>query len=438
MESIGVLVEAVKRSLEEEVAAMASLGVGVTPVDAACAPCASRALVETPTGHRLCGIITGRQSGGLPSRKDTDTLPRKLTERADWVLLGTVLLLVAIGALMIYSSTRVDMGPRKLFLQLVWIALGLVVLATLTCVDYNRLLGVALPFMGFVVFLLVVVLFMGHFVKGAQRWIPIGPANIQPSEMLKIAIILLLGGFLSHREEEAGEFSLVVLSLAYIGLPVLLVLAQPDLGTPVLIFLVWMTMLYFLGSRVVHIGAIAFTFIMLFTAAWGLNIIRPHQKQRLTAFVNPNADPHGQGWQLKQSLIAIGNGGLRGTGLFKGTQSGGQFVPDQETDFIFSVIGEETGFIGSVFVIALFGLLMYRGLMIAGSAKDTAGRVMAGGIVAMFLVHTMVNVGMAMGIMPVKGMPLPFVSYGGSNMLTMMAAAGLLQSIHIHRQKITF
>lgn len=365
-------------------------------------------------------------------------LPRNLSSRADWVLLAVVLLLVTIGAVMIYSSTRAEKGSHKLILQLVWIALGLVIMASLTCVDYNRLLALALPFMGMCVFLLVVVLLMGHFVKGAQRWIPIGPANIQPSEMLKIAVILLLGGFLSSREEEAADFHLVVLSLAYIALPVLLVLAQPDLGTPILIFLVWMTMLFLLGSRVVHIGAIAFTFLMLFTAAWGLNIIRPHQKQRLTAFINPNADPHGQGWQLRQSLIAVGNGHITGTGLFKGTQSRCGFVPDQETDFIFSVIGEEGGFLGSVFVLSMLGLLMYRGLVIAGSAKDAAGRIMAGGITAMFLVHTVVNVGMALGIMPVKGMPLPFVSYGGSNMLTMMAAAGLLQSIYIHRQKITF
>ncbi|MHB8996798.1 MAG: rod shape-determining protein RodA [Armatimonadota bacterium] len=365
-------------------------------------------------------------------------MPRKLTARADWILLGVVLLLLIIGAVMIYSSTRAEMGSHKLVLQLVWIALGLAIMASVTCVDYNRLMHIAVPFMGFCVLLLIVVLVMDHFVKGAQRWIPLGPLNIQPSEMLKIGVILLLGGFLSSREEEAPEFSLVMVSLAYIGLPVLLVLAQPDLGTPVLIFMVWVTMLFLAGSRVVHIGAIAFAFIMLFTAAWGLNIIRPHQKQRLTAFVNPDADPHGQGWQLRQSLIAIGNGRVGGAGLFKGTQSRLRFVPDQETDFIFSVIGEEGGFLGSVFVLSCFGLLLYRGLAIAAAAKDTAGRIMAGGITAMFLVHIMVNVGMAVGIMPVKGMPLPFVSYGGSNMLTMMTAIGLLQSIHIHRQKITF
>ncbi len=365
-------------------------------------------------------------------------MPRKLTQRLDWTLLLAVLLLVAVGCLMIYSSTRAEQGARKLMLQLVWLALGLVILASVTVVDYNRLTNLAVPFLGFCGFLLIVVLFTGHLVKGAERWIPLGPLNIQPSELLKLALILFLGGFLASREEEAHDFGLVLTSLAYVGAPTVLVLAQPDLGTPVLIFLVWLTMLFVAGARVLQLGAVAFAFIMLFTAAWGLNIIRPHQKQRLTAFINPDADPHGQGWQLKQSLIAVGSGHLLGQGVFKGTQSRLQFVPDQETDFIFTVIGEELGFVGSVAVLALFGLVLYRAVSIAAEAKDTSGRLIASGVAAMLLVHILVNVGMALGMMPVKGMPLPFVSYGGSNMLTMMAAAGLLQSVYIHRQKITF
>jgi len=356
----------------------------------------------------------------------------------DWTLLLAVLLLVAVGCLMIYSSTRAEQGARKLMLQLVWLALGLVILASVTVVDYNRLVNLAVPFLGFCGFLLIVVLFTGHLVKGAERWIPLGPLNIQPSELLKLALILFLGGFLASREEEAHDFGLVLTSLAYVGAPTVLVLAQPDLGTPVLIFLVWLAMLFVAGARVLQLGAIAFAFLMLFTAAWGLNIIRPHQKQRLTAFINPDADPHGQGWQLRQSLIAVGSGHLLGQGVFKGTQSRLQFVPDQETDFIFTVIGEELGFVGSVAVLALFGLVLYRAVSIAAEAKDTSGRLIASGVAAMLLVHILVNVGMALGMMPVKGMPLPFVSYGGSNMLTMMAAAGLLQSVYIHRQKITF
>lgn len=365
-------------------------------------------------------------------------MPRKLTQRLDWTLLATVLLLVAVGCTMIYSATRAEMGGRKLMLQLVWVALGLAVLASVTIVDYNRLASLAIPFLGFCVFLLLVVLVSGHFVQGARRWIPLGPLNIQPSELLKLALIVFLGGYLAHHEEETQDFALVLRALVYMGLPTLLVLAQPDLGTPVLLFLVWMAMLFLSGARVIHLGGIAFAFLMLFTAAWGLNIIPRHQKDRLTAFIDPDADPQGQGWQLKQSLIAIGSGHIVGKGLFKGTQSRLRFVPDQETDFVFTVVGEETGFLGSLSLLGLFGVLLYRTLSIAALAKDTAGRLIAGGIATMFLVHIVVNMGMTLGLMPVKGMPLPFVSYGGSNMLTMMAAVGLLQSIYIHRQKITF
>jgi rod shape determining protein RodA len=370
-------------------------------------------------------------------------LPRKLTQRLDWSLLAAVLVLVAIGCLMIFSATRAEAGAHKLMMQLVWVGLGLVILASVTVVDYNRLINLALPFMGFCIFLLLVVLAVGHLghhiVKGAARWIPLGHGvNIQPSELLKLAVILFLGGFIASREEETQDFGLVLTTLAYVGVPTVLVLAQPDLGTPVLLFLVWMTMLFISGSKVLHLGGIAFAFIMLFTAAWGLNIIRPHQKERIAAFMNPNADPHGEGWQLKQSLIAVGAGGFWGQGLFKGSQSKLQFVPDQETDFVFSVVGEELGFVGSVGVLAIFGFVLFRAISIAAVAKDTSGRLVASGIAAMLIVHILVNVGMALGMMPVKGMPLPFVSYGGSSMLTMMAAAGLLQSVYIHRQKITF
>jgi rod shape determining protein RodA len=365
-------------------------------------------------------------------------VPRKLTQRLDWSLLAVVVLLVIIGCTMVYSSTRAEKGGQKLMLQLVWVALGVVLLASVTIVDYNRLVNLALPFMGVCIFLLLVVLVSGHVTKGASRWIDLGPMHLQPSEMLKLAVILFLGGFLAHHEEETQDFALVLRALVYVGAPTVLVLAQPDLGTPVLLFLVWNAMLFLSGARVVHLGGIAFAFLMLFTAAWGLNIIKQHQKDRIIGFLNPDADPRGHGYNLKQSLIAIGSGHVAGKGLFRGTQSRLQFVPEQETDFIFTVVGEETGFVGSVALLALFGFLLYRTLAVAAVAKDMAGRVMAGGIATMFLVHVLVNIGMTIGLMPVKGMPLPFVSYGGSNMLTMMAAVGLLQSIYIHRQKITF
>lgn len=365
-------------------------------------------------------------------------MPRRLTARIDWVLLAVVLALVVIGLTMIFGSTRAEMGTRKLVLQAIWALMGLALLFLFACVDYSRWQSLAVPLLGVTIVLLVVVLGLGHLIKGAARWIPVGPLNVQPSELLKIALILALGGFLASREEEVEDFGLVLKSLVYMGGPTLLVMAQPDLGTPVLLFLMWLAMALVAGCRLTHLGGLALAFVMLFVAAWGLDIIRPHQKERLAAFLETDADPRGANWQQRQSLIAIGSGHLLGKGLFKGTQSRLRFVPDKETDFIFTVIGEEGGFVGSVLVLGLFGVVLYRGLAIAAAAKDTSGRLMATGVVAMVLVHVLVNVGMATGLGPVKGMPLPFVSYGGSNMLTMMAGIGLLQSVHIHRQKITF
>ncbi len=323
-------------------------------------------------------------------------------------------------------------------LQLLWVLLGLIVMITLMNVDYSKIMGLALPFLGLCVLMLLYVLVMGQLVKGAQRWILIGPINIQPSELAKIAVILVLGYLLATREDDAEDFSLVVRSLVYMGIPAGLVLLQPDMGTPVLLFLVWLSMLFVLGAKILHLGAIALAFVVIFSAAWSFDLIRPHQKKRLVAFMDPETNKRAEGWQTHQSLIAIGSGKLLGKGIFKGTQTQLSFVPDQETDFIFTAIGEETGFFGSIFVLGLFGALLWRGIAIAAAAKDTTGRLIATGITCMFLVHIMINVGMATGLLPVKGMPLPFVSYGGSNMLINMMAVGLLESIHIHRHKIAF
>jgi rod shape determining protein RodA len=354
------------------------------------------------------------------------------------VLMAAVLILLVIGLTMVYSATRAELGGKKLVLQAIWAALGLAIMFLFACVDYSRWQGLAMPLLGVTACLLLVVLGLGHLVKGAARWIPLGPLNIQPSELLKIALILALGGYLASREEDVEDFGLVIKSLALVGAPTLLVLLQPDLGTPVLLFVVWLTMMFVAGARVAHLGGVAVALVLLFTAAWGLNVIRPHQKERLAAFLEADADPRGANWQQKQSLIAIGSGHLIGKGLFQGTQSRLRFIPDQETDFIFTVVGEETGFAGSVALLGVLGLVIYRALAVAAAAKDTAGRIMAAGIAGMLVVHVVVNVGMNLALGPVKGMPLPFISYGGSNLLTVMAAAGLLQSIHIHRQKITF
>ncbi len=372
---------------------------------------------------------------------------RRLLRRLDPLLLVIVSALLAIGLLMIYSCTRASLvtagqsPAAKVSLQIVWLIVGLPAMLLAALLDYEKIASLALPIMGAVIFLLIVVLILGMVVgdvRGTLRWIPIGPIHIQPSELAKIAVIIMLSVFLVAREDEVDTLSLVSRSLPYALVPTGLILLQPDLGTPVVIMFIWLVMLFVAGARVAHLVSYVVIAMLLFGSAWNLNIIRPHQKQRMAQWMHPEDDPHGSGWQLRQSMIAIGSGGMWGQGLFKGKQTQLGFVPDQETDFIFTAIGEETGFGGCLLTIGLFVALLWRAIHIAGNARDRLGQLIASGIVALFFIHVMVNIGMTIGLMPVKGMPLPFVSYGGSNLVINMICVGLLENVYMRRHKIAF
>lgn len=364
--------------------------------------------------------------------------------RADWKLIAAVVALVAIGLAMVYSATRADLtmhgvSPQeKMVAQRNWVILSIVVFVIVASFEYSRLQHLAWPTYLVVLGLLVVVLIIGGLVRETHRWISLGPLNIQPAELAKLGVILMLSAFLAERESEYANFELLTRSLGYALLPSVLILLQPDLGTPILLVFIWGVGCFIYGARVQHLAAFAFAFVMLFMAAWGFGLIRPHQKERLTAFVRTDEAVHDKRWQLEQSLIAIGSGHLTGQGLFSGSQSQLSFVPDQETDFIFSIIGEELGFVGAVLVLALFGVVLWRGLVISATARTAFGRLVAGGIVAMYFFHIAVNIGMTLGLMPVKGLPLPFVSYGGSAMLVNFIALGILQAIYIDQQSIRF
>jgi rod shape determining protein RodA len=364
--------------------------------------------------------------------------------RFDWILLAAILLLTAIGLLMIYSATKTQLTvagqepTRKLMQQSLWVVLSLIIALLVATFDFARLPSVALPAYLFSLLLLVLVLISGGLIREAQRWISLGPINLQPAEFAKIGVILALASFFATRRGEPVEFELPTRALGYTLVPVLLILAQPDLGTPILLLFVWGTVSYIAGAKIQHLAAFTFAFIMIFMAAWGFGLIRPHQKQRITTFVNRAADTSREGYHLRQSLIAIGSGHLTGQGLFRGPQTQLSFVPDQETDFIFTAIGEELGFVGSVTVVLLFGVVLWRGLTICATARTLFGQLVAAGIVATIFLHVMANIGMTLGMTPVKGLPLPFVSYGGSSLLTNYLALGLLQSIWADRQAIRF
>lgn len=364
--------------------------------------------------------------------------------RADWKLMAAVLILVVIGLTMVYSATRAQLTVQgssptsKMATQSVWVVLSLVAFFLVASFEYSRLEQLSLPFYVGVLVLLLLVVVIGSVVRETHRWLSVGPVNIQPAELAKLAVILLLAAYLSSRERDVVDFELLARSLGYALVPSVLILLQPDLGTPVLLVFIWGVICYIFGARLIHLGAFAFAFVMLFAAAWGFGLLQPHQKARLTAFLHAEGADRGQRWQLEQSLIAIGSGHLTGKGLLRGSQSQLSFVPDQETDFIFSVIGEEAGFVGTVSVLILFGIVLWRGLVISALARTVFGRLVAVGIVAMFFFHVAVNIGMTLGMMPVKGLPLPFVSYGGSAMLVNFVAIGILQSIYIDRQSIRF
>jgi len=367
--------------------------------------------------------------------------------RVDWKLLGAALMLAVIGLVMIYSATRAElttagqMPAKKLILQSVWVLLGLALFVAVSSFDFSRLASISWPIYLGTLGLLVLVLIVGGLVRETQRWLSIGPVNVQPAELAKLGLILMLAAYFAGREGDEAEFELLSRSLAYAAVPSILILLQPDLGTPILLLFVWGVTAYVFGARLHHLGAFAFAFVMVFVAAWGFGLIKPHQKQRLVAFINHSPqtkEERDARYQLDQSLIAIGSGHLAGQGLFRGPQSQLSFVPDQETDFIFSVVGEELGFLGAATVVVLFAIVLWRGLLICAEARTLFGQLVAAGIVAMIFMHVMANIGMSLGMMPVKGMPLPFVSYGGSSILTNFIALGMLQAVYSDQRSIRF
>ncbi len=361
-----------------------------------------------------------------------------VVRRVDLQLLTVVLLLSAIGAIAIYSCTRNAADPSaRLTMQIAYIIVGLAVMVATMTVDTAKMRGLAWPIYLVVMGLLAIVLMMGE-VRETHRWIPIGPVNIQPAELAKLAVIIMLGAVVARVETEEYDFLFLVRTLAWVAAPSALILIQPDLGTPIVLFFIWLVMMFTLGTSPVHLGAFVLAGLLLFTGAWGFGLIKSHQKARLTAFLNPDDASMAASYHLRQSLIAVGAGHLWGQGLFQGVQSQADFIPDQATDFIFTVIAEELGFVGAASVIMLYGLLLYRGICISAAAPTTFDRVVAAGIVGMLLIEIYVNIGMTIGLAPVKGMALPFLSYGGSSLMTNMIAVGILQSIHMRREQIVF
>ena len=284
--------------------------------------------------------------------------------------------------------------------------------------------------------MLLAVMFVGQSALGAQRWIQLGPVSIQPSEFSKIIMIIALANLLKDKIGKLNTFSDLLPIAAYVGLPFLLVLKQPDLGTSLVFMAIFFGMIFACGINLKLLAGIFGAGVAMMPILW--HFLKDYQKMRIMVFMDPNVDPLGSGYHIIQSKIAIGSGMLFGKGLFEGTQSQLNFLPENHTDFIFAVVGEELGFVGAAFLLILYLSVLWRGIQIAKQAQDSFGMLMAVGITSMLAFHVLVNVGMTAGIMPVTGIPLPFMSYGVSALTTNIFAITILLNIYMRNQKLQF
>ncbi len=356
----------------------------------------------------------------------------------DRTLVIVMLLILLIGVSSIYSATHRE-GYREgyrtisnlVYRQIFWMGIGLAVLLIVIHINYQRFVDWAYILFALNIILLVMVLIYGRTRFGAQRWFMIGGLGFQPSEFVKITFILALSSYLGHRAKFSYRPADLVIPFVITAIPLILIYMQPDLGTALMLVPILFSMLYVRGTKIKHLFTIMILGLASTPFLW--HLLKDYQRERLAVFINPNADPLGAGYTMIQSRIAIGSGFILGKGWLSGTQSKLNFLPERHTDFIFSVVGEEGGFIGCLFLIALYFILIYRGLKIAHKTGDTYGRLMATGIITMLAFQVIVNMGMASGFMPVVGLPLPLMSYGGSSLVTTMIALALLLNIGMRK-----
>jgi rod shape determining protein RodA len=351
-----------------------------------------------------------------------------------------MLLLIAFGVVMGYSAGFADQGAGAGVSQsvktLIWTSIGLIIFFVAASIDYHWLQTLTVPIYLLVLGLLTLTMLIGKNLFGAQMSISVAGLDFQFSEVSKVLMIVVLASFLSSRRERIGKLSTLVAAGLLMAVPTLLVFKQPDLGTALVFVAILIGMLFMSGASVGWMGVLAGATVAV--APIVVQTLADYQRARLFCFLDPYADPQGACYQLVQALNAVGSGGLFGQGLTAGRQNQLGFLPVQSTDFIFTVVAEELGFVGSVILLGIFALLIWRVLAIGWSSRDALGMMVATGLASMLLFQIMVNVGMVIGIMPVTGIPLPFVTYGGSSMISLLFGMGILQSIRMHARKPTF
>jgi rod shape determining protein RodA len=360
-----------------------------------------------------------------------------------WGMVALIFSLVLIGLATVYSATYTPRGPSSLYYrQLVWIALGTIVMFFAVVVDYRTVGRYAYVLYAVSIVLLLLVMIVGKTGMGAQRWLSLGPVAFQPSEFAKLSVTLALARYFAE-DPRRGGYALRDLSVPgiMVAVPLALVLKQPDLGTAMMLLLTSSLIVVIAGIR---LRSVLVVFVIIATIAasvflvspvrnkiWGS--LKPYQQNRIRSFIDPSADPLGSGYHANQSKIAVGSGKITGKGFRRGTQSQMAFLPERHTDFIFAVIAEEHGLIGASLVLLLYLVLLLIGVETAKNAKDRLGTLMAGGIVSMIGLYVFINIGMAVAIVPVVGVPLPLISYGGTSIITTFLALGLLLNIQMRR-----
>ena len=355
----------------------------------------------------------------------------------DYWLTATALLLAAIGIILIRSATLLDSGTSiDVIKQSVFLGIGIVILAVSPKLNYRWLGSLAWIGYGGSVLLLLAVLYAGVSIGGSQRWFLIGPFSLQPSEIAKIALIVVLAHFFSAGPQRAEDIRYFFGSMIITAVPAFLVYREPDLGTTLMFLGIWGAMVFMAGVPFryligVAIGLLAAVFLQLIR-------IKDYMWERVTTFLDPTADPFGAGYNVLQARISVGAGELWGRGLFQGSQTQLEYLRVQHKDFVFAVLAEELGFVGSALVLTLFAVLLIRATMIATSARDHFGQNIAVGVTTLIFLQTFVNVGMIIGLLPVTGIPLPFLSYGGSALVATFIGIGLLQSIAVHSRVKTY
>ncbi|MEJ2158225.1 MAG: rod shape-determining protein RodA [Desulfobacteraceae bacterium] len=363
-------------------------------------------------------------------------IDRRLVEYFDWWMLALTAILAGFGLVALYSAIHagVDTSNANLFTkQIVWYSAGTVVMVVAFLFDFKTYERWGHLYYILCIAMLVAVLLFGKYVGGSRRWLAIGPFTVQPSEMVKLAVIVVLAKYYARVSNINGVgFRELVTPVVLTAIPFALIVKQPDLGTAMVVALIAGAITFYVKIERRTFSCLVAGCALVIPVVW-MFLLKGYQKQRVLTFLNPDRDPLGAGYHVIQSKIAVGSGMLAGKGFLKGTQNALDFLPEQHTDFIFSVLAEEWGLIGSLAVMLTFLMLITWGLGIAQRSRDPFGKILAVGVTAMIAWQVFINIGMVMGVMPVVGVTLPFISYGGSSIITMMAGVGLLLNVSMRR-----